>query len=230
MNNKLLELFPNIQSKDNSYISAISKNYEDYISYSEIPRVSFNNVIDTKSLPKRLKILNDNIYEIVTDSYNLVFNMLDYSNTAYISYMLLNSYFKYCVDSDSLVDTIVYADTNLILDDYKKLMDNESTGISPSLTYKVDTLYNNLENAKYVIWDKFTLVNSNYDKQKLYNILLIRHRKALGNLFFIKGGPSEIGKIYDVETYYAMDISAVVDCSNEQVIFKENNKKGNIEW
>ena len=145
--------------------------------------------------------------------------------------MLLDTYFTSCIKNDHIVESMLYIDTNLILEDYKKLMDVQSGNeVKISLSHSIETISRNLENAAFVIWDKFSLVNSNYDKQKLYNILLTRSRRGLGNIFFIKNAPNILANVYDDEMYDLMDSEEIVDLSQQNIIYKTTSNPGGTKW
>ena len=92
-------------------------------------------------------------------------------------------------------------------------------------THKVDTLYNGIEKASLVIWDKFSKLESTYDKHKIYDILSIRKRNDLANMFLISGGTSKLSQVIGNDIFDVMDPDICIDCSriNLEII----NKKGN---
>ena len=218
-------------SEDVAYNNYINKRYTEFILVSDLPTPYLNHNIDINKLPTKIKILNDNIFDIVNNKYNYIFNVAKYKDTCYISSMLLDTYFTSCIKNDHIVESMLYIDTNLILEDYKKLMDVQSGNeVKISLSHSIETISRNLENAAFVIWDKFSLVNSNYDKQKLYNILLTRSRRGLGNIFFIKNAPNILANVYDDEMYDLMDSEEIVDLSQQNIIYKTTSNPGGTKW
>lgn len=223
-------LLPELQTSGDYYKSAMCNRYDTFIRYSQLPPAFIEREIDTESLPKHINTLYTNIYEIIHDRYNLAFDFRDFSQTGYIASMIINEYFRQCMKLDEVLDEVLYIDTNLLLDDYKKLIERNENSEELTFTHSLQTINKNIETASFVIWDKFTMVNSNYDRQKIYNIISARYRRGLGNIYFIKGSKEELGRVFDKETFNAMDLSNLVGCSHEQVVFKEDNKKGKLKW
>ena len=228
----LQKLVSELNITDPEYISYLEKKYTDFITLSDIPQMCFEHNIDVTTLSSRLKILNDNIYTIISNRDNYSFNVQTYSHTNFLSSLLLDSYFESCIKNEVLLENVIYVDTNLILDDYKKLMDsNNMTNLQISLSHKLETITKYIETAPFVIWDKFSLINSNYDKQKLYNILLSRARKGNGNIFFIKNAPNVLANVLDEEIVSIMNITdSLVDLSHQKITYLENKTKEEIQW
>lgn len=226
----LEELIPNFIKGDEDYKTAIHRKYNDFIKLSELPIKYQDHNVDNTKLPKRMNILHKNIYDIIEYNCSYMFDFNDYRHTGYLVSSLLDEYFKQSVEHDTRLKQVLYIDTNLLLDDFKKIIDRNENGDNPSLAHSIETIYNYIETADFVFWDKFTMVASAYDKQKLYNILLNRHRRSLGNIFFIKGGKRAVSEIYDIETCFAMGEFQLVDCKFEQLPFKDKDKELDIVW
>ena len=77
-----------------------------------------------------------------------------------------------------------------MVEDYKRLINYDKNELSLAPVHSLETLYKNIENAPLVIWDKFMMIDSAYDKDKIYDILCIRHRKGLANFYFSINGTS----------------------------------------
>lgn len=226
-----LEELVNLEGKDSTYISAITRRFNEYMKFSELPVIYKQNDIDINNCSSRIITLYDNIEMIINDRLSFLFNVKDYANTGYISAMLLNKYFKSSIESDSLISSVLYVDTNLLLDDFKKSIDNNQENVDISLTYSEDTIRKNIENAHFVIWDRFSMINSSYERQRIYNILLIRHRKNLANIFFMKNAPKELERICDDEMFQILDCDNIIDLKDEQISFKQyKNNEGSIQW
>ena len=225
--NKIEFLFPNLKDNDENYVSAISKKYSEYISYSQIPNKYIDYDIDTTILPTRLNTLFKNIKMIVDERLCLAFSVRDYSYIGYLSALLIDSYFQQTALGDDYLSNIIYVDTNLLMDDFKKLID--ANGMEMALSHNIETLYKNIEEAPVVIWDRFSMITSSYERQKLYNILLSRYRKDLGNLYFIKNASESLAKICDREMLDVMNFNKVVSLDNEQLRY-ELDEKGDIKW
>lgn len=223
-------LIDDLKIEDTAYINYIKKKYNEFILVSDLPVAYLEHNIDEKKLSTKLKILKDNIVDIVKNRYNYVFNVTTYKDTGNLTSLVLDSYFLDIIKTKDSVENIIYIDTNLILDDYKKLMDVQGGDIRISLSHSYETITRNLENAPYVIWDKFSLVNSNYDKQKLYNILLTRSRRCLGNIFFIRDATQVLSTVFDTDMYELMDIAQLVDLSQQNIVYKNKGKTGGAKW
>lgn len=221
---------PKFSNQTDEYKFAIYKRYTDYINYSELPSAFQTDNINTSALPKNIKVLYDNIATIIDENHSFIFRFNDYEYTHNISTMLINEYFVKVILNDMTMKHILYIDTNLIMEDYKKMMDITDSEDSVRTNHKLITLNKNIEEADIVIWDKCTMLKSSYEKSKFYDILSIRYRKGLGNLFFVKGSTMELSSLFDKETFVVMNTEEIVDCSREQVLINTDNKKGSIKW
>ena len=175
----------NLHNDNNNsiYNNYLKSTFNRYINYSELPKQYLQDNIDTTKLPKKLKILYDNIYEIVNNKYNYGISVSDYTDVSAICSLLIKKYFNESMLNDTLLVNVLYIDTNLLLEDYKKLMDMNTNELSPSLVHSLDVLYGDIEKADFVFWDKFTMLRSNYELLKVYDIISIRYRNCLGNAF-----------------------------------------------
>lgn len=212
----------NLYNEDNNsiYNNYVKSLFDRYINYSQLPIKYIQDNIDTSKLPKKLKILYDNIYEIINNKYSYGISVSNYFDIPFICSMLMKAYFNESVNKDTLLLNVLYIDTPLLLDDYKKLIDKEDL-TNQSIVHSVDTLYTNILTADMVFWDKFTLMSSSFDMSKLYTILSSRSRTGLGNIFFVKGGKDALNEMIDENFAYAMNVAAFVDCKQEKVKYKE---------
>lgn len=217
-----------LDGADPSYIKTISRKYSEFLEYSQLPVPFYNVEAKEDSLPARIKILYNNIYTIIEDQLCFVFDIESYKNIGYLSSFLLDEYFKQAIQKNTMIKTIIYVDTNLVLDDYKKLMDSgEETKIS--LAHSRETLLYNLETADYVIWDKVSYITSTYDKQKFFNIISTRYRQGLGNMFFIKNAAKSFPNFCSSDLQDVMCFDKIIKL--EDVQLKSSNKEGNsIQW
>lgn len=231
----ILDIIPEIKHLDSTYIDAMQLKLNEYLSYAEISSGLAHHNIDVTKLPRRLDILKTNISQIVDEGYCLAFNFLNYKNTGKLSALLIEQYFRNSILNDTTLNNILYIDTNLLMDDYKRLFNKDEH--SNQYTHKLDTLYSSIECAPMVIWDKFTMTNTNYDKTKLYNILSIRYRKGLGNIYFCKDcveqkNGSDINCIYkyvDVETNNVMNTDVIINCVTENLQFVDDGED-KLQW
>ena len=194
MKDIIFNLIPELKGKNDDYTDAIIRRFKDYIEYSQIPEIclGFN---DNTIIPDKLDKVVNNMLIAVKERYNFLFNFSSYENLSYLSYLLITYYFKQCILNDETVENILYIDTKLMVEDYKRLINYDKNELSLAPVHSLETLYKNIENAPLVIWDKFMMIDSAYDKDKIYDILCIRHRKGLANFYFSINGTSELSMV-----------------------------------
>lgn len=208
------------------YSNYITSSFNRYIKYSELPIKFLNDNINESRLPKKLKILYSNIYEIINNRYSYGILVSDYVDVCNLCSLLLKKYFNDSIQNDTLLLNVLYIDTPLLLDDYKKLIDKDDL-TSDSITHTIETLQTHILTADMVFWDRFTLFSSNYDKQKIYNILSTRYRADLANIFFVKGGKDVLNGMIDEDFAQAMNIASFIDCMSEKVKYKQVKERTN---
>ena len=194
MNDIIFNLIPELKGKNDDYTDAIIRRFKDYIEYSQIPEICLG-FDDNTIIPDKLDKVVNNMLIAVKERYNFLFNFSSYENLSYLSYLLIAYYFKQCILNDETVENILYIDTKLMVEDYKRLINYDKNELSLAPVHSLETLYKNIENAPLVIWDKFMMIDSAYDKDKIYDILCIRHRKGLANFYFSINGTSELSKV-----------------------------------
>lgn len=177
------EILQRLESTTPDYITSITNTVDNFITYSELPKVFQIKQIDTKRLPAKTKQLFKNIVDIISTHKSIAITRPSYSDFGFLSAALIKQYLISSILSDSHLDNVLYIDTNLLLEDYKKLMDMNTNELSPSLVHSLDVLYGDIEKADFVFWDKFTMLRSNYELLKVYDIISIRYRNCLGNAF-----------------------------------------------
>lgn len=224
MNNKIVKLIPELNKDNKEYLSAVTRKYTDYIQYSELPPIFSDLLLDRDSVPPKAKKIFDNLYESINGRYNLLFNFESYMTSGPYAAVMIDEYFRDCELRRSVTNNILYIDTNLLLEDYKRLMNYNPDTDSYVPVHSLTTLYRSIESAPMIFWDRFTKIESSYDKSKIYDILLIRYRKGLGNFFFITGGTSALSQIVGKDIADLMGISFTIDCSKPdyKINFKEN--------
>lgn len=194
MKDIIFNLIPELKGKNDDYTDAIIRRFKDYIEYSQIPEICLG-FDDNTIIPDKLDKVVNNMLIAVKERYNFLFNFSSYENLCYLSYLLIAYYFKQCILNDETVENILYIDTKLMVEDYKRLINYDKNELSLAPVHSLETLYKNIENAPLVIWDKFMMIDSAYDKDKIYDILCIRHRKGLANFYFSINGTSELSKV-----------------------------------
>ena len=194
MKDIIFNLIPELKGKNDDYTDAIIRRFKDYIEYSQIPEICLG-FDDNTIIPDKLDKVVNNMLIAVKERYNFLFNFSSYENLSYLSYLFIAYYFKQCILNDETVENILYIDTKLMVEDYKRLINYDKNELSLAPVHSLETLYKNIENAPLVIWDKFMMIDSAYDKDKIYDILCIRHRKGLANFYFSINGTSELSKV-----------------------------------
>lgn len=224
MMNKISKLIPELEGSTTEYLSAVNRKYNEYIQYAELPDVYKNLLLDRDSIPPKAQNIFNNLYESVNEGYNLLFNFNDYKTAGSYAAIMIDEYFRQCEIKRSVTKNVLYVDTNLLLQDYKRLIDYNPNTDSYVPVHSLATLYRNIECAPMVFWNRFTKIDSNYDRSKMYDILLIRYRKGLGNFFFIAGGRNALYDIVGKDIADLMDIFFTIDCSNPdyKINFKDN--------
>lgn len=227
MREKLLKLLPKLKGMDEDYILSIENKYKDFLKYSCITPNAISNT-DLEITNPKVQNIENNIFTAINDRYNIGINFDGYNSTDILAAKFIDTYFKYCFENDEFLEYILYIDTNLLLEDYKKLMNNSDAGNSPIPVYSTQTLYKDIENAPLVIWNRFSKIKTEYDRTKLYDILLIRQRKGLCNMYFFTGGGANLTSVIDKGLYEMMDIHIVIDASGRDFI--NNKQKGGINF
>lgn len=181
----ILNSLPNNINMTDDYIDSIQNRVNNFISYTELPKVFQREIINKQKLPKDTQKLFNIISEVIQKKQNVGVKVSSYGECGFITSTILGTYLKDSIINDEHLNTVLYIDTNLLLEDYKKLMDMNSNDVSPTLVHSLDVLYKDIENADFIFWDKFTMMQSNYEIMKIYDIISVRYRNCLGNLFFI---------------------------------------------
>lgn len=136
----VLELLPELKNKPEEYIKSVEKSYNDYIDFSDIP-VGYRNEYRV-NITGKLENIMKNISTVVSDRYNILLNFNGYKNTGYIAYVIINEYFKQIHLNNDILENIVYIDTNLLVEDYKRLMNVNQ--LSQNTAHSLNTLLNSI--------------------------------------------------------------------------------------
>lgn len=202
-----------LQINSPEYINSISNTISNYINYTQIPSVFLQTYIDLNYLPKNIKEQYINIENIIDNKLNILARCETFKDCGFITAMFVQKYLTNTLIKDSHINTILYIDTYLLIQDYKKLMDKNSETETPILVHSLDVLNEQIQFADYVFWDKFSMLQSNYDFMKIYDIISVRYRNCLGNWFFVD---SVWDKIAFQELNNVMNISNTIDLEQEQ--------------
>lgn len=213
------------KSRSNEYDESVLNKYNQFIQYSELPESCKYVELENDILPRKFQKVVDNIKPAIDTKTSIIVRVQDYIVSSKFSSILLDTYFQKCYLNNDILRTVLYVDTNLLVQDYKKLMDSDKVN---SLSHSYDLLSEKIFTADYVIWNRFSMVASNYDIAKVYNILLERYRKNLGNLFFTITSDTELIDIFSEEVWHLMASTHTQDCTLENIEFKK--KGSNLQW
>lgn len=213
-----IEDFLDSNSKvSDSYRDFIKTKYNQFIKSSEIP-LAYMCDINEKTLSKNLRILHRDIKEIIDCKYSLMLIGMDYMMVNYYMGLLLDKYFQDNLDSGLYLEQILCVDTKLLLDDYLKNIGDSNSDVSVHYNYDPYILFNVVETAPYVIWNRFNDTLSDYKKNKFLNIIDTRKRQGLGNMYFTSESISEFkSNAINVELHKILQPDIVLDCCNERI-------------
>ncbi len=207
--------FVNEMNVNNTYKQFVENKYNNYIQYSQIPS-SYLVEVNTKSLTKNFSVIYRDIQEIVNDNYSLLFVNVSFMDGNYLSSLLLDKYFVDSLNNNELyLKTVLCVDTVLLLEDYLKHMENS---VNPHYNYSPAVLFNYIETADFVIWNRFNNLGSKeYKKNKFLNIVETRKRQGLGNLFLTEQNLSEFKIPENVELCRAIQPDIIVNCEFDKL-------------
>lgn len=200
------------------YVDSIYRQVETYIDYSALPLRYLVEGIDTHkdTLPK-FNNLSEHIIDIIHHNKSCLAWVNDFGQSGYIAANFIAKYLVTAMITDEHPKSILYVDTNLLLEDYKKLMNESYSEFSPKIVHRKEILYRDIQEADFVFWDKFNFIETNFETNKIYEIISVRYRNCLGNLFFGKGATEKelFGNI-DVEMLNVMAVQkCMCDLRNE---------------
>lgn len=224
--NDILNYMPYLKDKELDYIQSIQHRYNNYMQYCELPLKYFNLANITIIHPTLNRFCN-NILDAVSGRCNYGFIVKEFDdNTGYLASLIIHKYFISCIEKDHILDNFLYVDTNLLLEDYKRLMNYNEDNTSPMPVHSLQTLYRSIEEAPIVIWNRFNKFKSEYDKNKLSEILLIRQRRNLGNFFIISGAAAlaeisstspDLMDLMDIGIYFKLYDRQYLSIQNKEV-------------
>lgn len=168
--------------------------YKKYMEQSEIP-VSYryeilqNPFSNCKAFQdKDVKEFVEDVSDFIEGEFNSIFNFQIYTDADILASYIIQNYIKNYLAQNKPMKRIIYIDVPLLLGDLKKLIGYNANNIEQDFSHSLDTIRKGVENADLIIWNKMTMLSTEYDRSELYRILSIRHKKGLSNLFFIMGG------------------------------------------
>lgn len=188
-------LVPKLKDIDNREFKLSKYNtYKKYIEQSEIPvayryEILKNPFSSYKAFKdKEVKEFISDVSDFIDCEFNCIFNFQMYMDADLLAAHIIQNYIKNYLAQEKPIKKIIYIDVPLLLSDFKKLIGYNSNDIERDFSHSLDTIRKGVENADLVIWNKMTMLSTEYDRSELYRVLSIRHKKGLSNLFFITGG------------------------------------------
>ena len=199
-----------VKSYPPEYRQSIMSEVDMYIDNTNLPIRFQKQYLDVKSLPKHLKQLYNKFEDIIESEDGAYVQVSNFKNTGYMIAMLIEKILQQCLINDIHVPTMLYIDTNLLIENYSNVMDsNKGTGVAYKTLIPEYIVSNYIYSADFVFWDKFDLSNLAYANRKLYEILSIRYNRCLNNLFFASNGPEYISQKYSQELYNVMNLTGL---------------------
>ena len=196
MMNRLVNRYKQEVSDNPTLLELMYDNCNTFLTASQIPNVYLlDKELDLSKADRRVCTFIDDISEILFSCMSLGIWVSSYENVGYfIAKALERHMFNKCV-KDEYMGNILYIDTPLLLYDMKKLINRDENFVSPRLSYSLDVLYHQVYDADFIFWNRFTNPEnngySNYDVNRLYEILLTRYNSCKGNAFVLCGSTPE---------------------------------------
>lgn len=206
------------------YIQSLYRRVQSYIEYTGLPKRYMTEFIDLKTATSKLVSLNSDIVNIINKKESRMIWTSSFAECGYITSTLIETYIKVCLQAELHLNSILYIDTNLLMSDYKRLM-GEENGSKQNLVHRKDVLYKEIEEADIVFWDKFNFIETQYEAAKIYEILSIRYRKCLGNIFFVSGDTIEA-----IVQGLNRELLSVMDCPPENILKFTTEKYSHKKW
>lgn len=222
MINRIYEkVVASIPNCPDDYAQYMQDNILNIINSTQLPDVFRQQHLDLENAPTKLKSLYRNSSQIITERQNIMVEMKNYQYSGFISSACIENYVTIKLIQDEHIVTMLYIDTPILVEDYKRLIDRDPDKLSPRIEHNLEVLYKLIYEAEYVFWDKFDMPKSNFDMSKLYEILSIRYRNCLGNMFFIRSNYNEfISYAIPSEMADVLNLTAVYGLEKEQDNYK----------
>lgn len=195
-----------------------------FISASNLPiRYLQDTRVDMSRASRKLLELNNNISDYIFGDEGVGVFVKSCKNSGYLISRLLETHLVNKAITDDYAGNVLYVNTPIFLDDYKKLFTKNADTISPRPNYSLEVLYHSIYDADFVFWDKFTMVDGNFEINKLYEILSIRYDNCLNNMFILDGiSYKDLCNFFTVELMEVMNIeNNVYDIQLEDIPIKK---------
>lgn len=206
MIDRMLEkIHRNIKKVSPEFMLSVENRLKMFLDYTQLPPCYMRDYIDVDVAPLKLKKLCSDAMDYIENNDSILVNLRSFRDGGFIAAYCIEYYALFCILDDVHIPSILYIDTKMLIEDYKKLMDRNPDGLSPATTHSLEVLYKEIEEAEFVFWDKFSMVSSSYASSKLYDILNMRYRECRGNMFFITGGYDLFKTTTDIELQNVMN-------------------------
>jgi len=209
---------------ENSVISEIDM----YIDSSNLPIMYQKLRLDETKLPKNLKTFFKNVPKYLQEDESVIIFVNEFKTSGYISAMFYENILNDCLIADKHVPTVLYIDTNLLIEYFGYMMDaSKGLNVGEQQLFLPDIVNNRIYTADVVIWDKFDYSKVAYANRKLYEILTIRYNRCLKNVFFVRSDTKKLIDKFGSDMIDVMNLNYFVDLSGyekEDFVYKGDNK------
>lgn len=202
--------------------------------HQELLDIYGSNIVDAKTT-FNLKKFIPRFLEYIANYKNFLVNCSDFKSSGFMAAKIMEEYVTMQIIKDAHFGTIMYIDTDLLMQDYKEIIsinksNNGVVDYATQLTYGKEVLYKLIYTADFIFWDKFDTANTNFEKDKIYEILTRRYKDCLGNAFLTSNADSPLNALRGVDErlLLVMDL-ANTDCyeCGKDVYYIERCKRDN---
>ena len=189
MMDRLEERYKKEVSDDPTLVKMMTDKCNTFLTASEIPNVYLlDRELDMSKINRKTIDFINNISNIFFSSASIGIWVSTYESVGYFLAKAMEEHiYDKCV-KDEYPGNILYIDTPLLLSDMKKLINRDENFTSPRLNFSLDVIYHKVYDADFIIWNRFNVSeSSNYDVNKLFEILLHRYNNCKGNAFVLCG-------------------------------------------
>lgn len=221
INNLVRDYAQTLEKPTEEYLRGVFNKLCDKYDYSCLPERFLVTEIDNNKIPKKLKILIDDIVDVINGYDSVGVRLPDFKYGGYVTSKLLYTYILNQLKLDKHIKSFLYIDTDIFMRDLKRFMNkDEFEDVGLALEYSKDTLFRSVYDADFVFWDKFNVVNSNYELGQLNEILTRRYNHLKGNLYFgVIDLDANINKLFsnvDMRTAHLMNLTTMYDLSKDK--------------
>lgn len=208
-----------LDNNNPEFLDLVQTRLENAIMYSKLPERYLQNGIDINNSSSGIKRDLGTFLNLIDTNENFMVRTDTFRYSSYVGTYIFEQYLYNKLCSDEHIKSIAFVDTNLLIDDFRKLITlSQSNELRPRLHYSLDFIYNQLLDADFIFWDKFNYNKTDYTISKLYEVLTSRYLNCLGNCFFVSGNSmKEIMEGIDEE------FVNVMNCDNHLYDYQSEN-------